>query len=122
MTLTADEFLRRFLGHVLPKGFVRIRFSGFLANRRRAALLPICCQLLAAQPRSSSACPASPDPPSSWSCPRCGGPMVIIERLSAKQLGLCALDLRSFVDTSRAPSDLGLEACLSTHSRSVPAP
>jgi Putative transposase/Transposase zinc-binding domain len=100
MTLTADEFLRRFLLHVLPKGFVRIRFFGFLANRRRASLLPLCRQLLAAQPRSSSACPASPDPPSSWSCPRCGGPMIIIERLSAKQIWLRALDLRSFVDTS----------------------
>ena len=100
ITLTADEFLRRFLWHVLPKGFVRIRFSGFLANRRRATLLPICRQLLAAQLRSSSACPASPDPPSSWSCPRCGGPMVILERLSAKQIGLRAVNLRSFVDTS----------------------
>ena len=49
MTLSADEFLRRFLLHVLPKGFVRIRFFGFLANRRRATLLPICRQLLAVQ-------------------------------------------------------------------------
>ena len=100
MTLTADEFLRRFLLHVLPKGFVRIRFFGFLANRRRASLLPICRQLLAAQPRSSSPCPASPEPPSSWSCPRCGGPMVIIERFSAKQIWNCAVDLRGFLDTS----------------------
>jgi len=100
MTLTADEFLRRFLLHVLPKGFVRIRFFGFLANRRRATLLPICRQLLPAQPPSSSACPASPQPPPPWSCPRCGGPMVIIERLTAKQIWLRAVDLRSFVDTS----------------------
>src|SRR5437867_2044294 len=35
MTVTAEEFLRRFLLHVLPRWFVRIRFSGFLANRRR---------------------------------------------------------------------------------------
>ncbi len=35
MTVTAEEFLRRFMLHVLPRGFVRIRFSGFLANRRR---------------------------------------------------------------------------------------
>jgi hypothetical protein len=100
MTLTADEFLRRFLLHVLPKGFVRIRFFGFLASRRRATLLPICRQLLPAQPPSCSACPASPQPPPSWSCPRCGGPMVIIERLTAKQIWLPAVDLRSFVDTS----------------------
>jgi hypothetical protein len=42
MTLSAQEFLRRFLPHVLPRGFVRIRFYGFLANRRRANLLPLC--------------------------------------------------------------------------------
>jgi hypothetical protein len=46
MTIAAEEFLRRFLLHVLPHGFVRIRFFGFLANRRRKALLPICQQLL----------------------------------------------------------------------------
>ena len=46
MTLSAQEFLRRFLLHVLPRGFVRIRFYGFLANRRRANLLPLCQQLL----------------------------------------------------------------------------
>jgi Putative transposase len=46
MTVTAEEFLRRFLLHVLPHGFVRIRFCGFLANRRRKALLPVCQQLL----------------------------------------------------------------------------
>jgi len=40
MTLSLDEFLRRFLLHLLPKGFVRIRHFGFLANRRRADLLP----------------------------------------------------------------------------------
>ena len=41
MTLSFDEFLRRFLRHLLPKGFVRIRHFGFLANRRRAKLLPL---------------------------------------------------------------------------------
>jgi hypothetical protein len=48
MTLKATEFLRRFLMHVLPKGFVRIRFSGFLANRQRRKLLDICRDLLEA--------------------------------------------------------------------------
>lgn len=100
MTLTADEFLRRFLLHVLPKGFVRIRFFGFLANRRRPSLLPLCRQVLAAQPPSSSLCPASSQPPSSWSCPRCGGPMILVERLSPEQIWLRAVELRSFVDTS----------------------
>jgi hypothetical protein len=39
LTLSLDEFLRRFLWHVLPKGFVRIRHFGFLANRKRATKL-----------------------------------------------------------------------------------
>ena len=46
MTVSAEEFLRRFMLHVLPRGFVRIRFFGFLANRRRKQLLPLCRQLL----------------------------------------------------------------------------
>ena len=51
MTLSLDEFLRRFLLHLLPKGFVRIRHFGFLANRRRATLLPLCFHVLnAVQP------------------------------------------------------------------------
>jgi hypothetical protein len=46
MKLPVCEFLRRFLLHVLPPGFVRIRHFGFLANRRRGTLLPLCLQLL----------------------------------------------------------------------------
>jgi hypothetical protein len=47
MTLTADEFIRRFLLHVLPEGFQRIRYYGFLANRYREQKLARCRQLLA---------------------------------------------------------------------------
>src|SRR5215471_17900306 len=46
MTLAVEEFLRRFLLHLLPRGFMRIRNFGFLANRRRAELLPLCFRLL----------------------------------------------------------------------------
>jgi len=46
MTLAADEFIRRFLLHVLPKGFVRIRHFGFLANAHREKKLALCRQLL----------------------------------------------------------------------------
>ena len=59
MTVTAEEFLRRFLLHVLPHGFVRIRFFGFLANRRRKSLLPLCRQLLQMAPPRSPI-PSSP--------------------------------------------------------------
>ena len=47
MTLPVNEFLRRFLLHVLPPGFVRIRHFGFLAHRRRGTSLPLWFQLLA---------------------------------------------------------------------------
>jgi hypothetical protein len=45
-TLSAEEFIRRFLLHVLPRGFMRIRHFGFLANRAKATDLPICRRLL----------------------------------------------------------------------------
>jgi len=85
MTLTAQEFLRRFLLHVLPRGFVRIRFYGFLANRRRANLLPLCQQLLlhdskpAATPKAESSSVVLPK----LRCPHCATHMLIIETFSA---------------------------------------
>jgi Putative transposase/Transposase zinc-binding domain len=90
LTLSVDEFLRRFLLHLLPRGFMRIRNFGFLANRRRARLLPLCFQLLASSadqsaPTASSAADhlcLSTD----WNCPVCGGSMHVVERLSAAQL------------------------------------
>lgn len=90
MTLSLDEFLRRFLLHVLPKGFVRIRNFGFLANRRRATLLPLCFQLLGAvqQPQTEQQASAAKESSPLWLCPNCGGPMVVIERLTAAQIQL----------------------------------
>lgn len=90
MTLDVHEFLRRFLLHVLPIGFVRIRYFGLLAHRRRNQLLPLCRQLVApsaAQP--STPAPAALDRPL-WACPICGGPMKVIERLTALQVRLRA--------------------------------
>jgi Putative transposase/Transposase zinc-binding domain len=87
MTVSLDEFLRRFLLHLLPKGFVRIRNFGFLANRRRATLLPRCFQLLGAPPDAK----ADQDVSSSndlWRCPKCGGPMVVVERFTATEIQL----------------------------------
>jgi hypothetical protein len=90
MTLSLDEFLRCFLLHVLPKGFVRIRHFGFLANRRRNTFLPLCLQLLGAAPPSQTEPEASPtqEPSPLWLCPQCGGRMVVIERLTAAQIQL----------------------------------
>jgi Putative transposase/Transposase zinc-binding domain len=103
MTLPVEEFLRRFLLHLLPPGFVRIRNFGFLANRRRARLLPLCFRLLqsSAENLQPTASPAAdrPHPSPLWHCPVCGGTMHVVERFSAAQLlllcspprpGLCA--------------------------------
>ncbi|HEY6349679.1 MAG TPA: IS91 family transposase [Candidatus Angelobacter sp.] len=90
ITLSLDEFLRRFLLHLLPKGFVRIRHFGFLANRRRATLLPLCFQGLDAvqPPRTESEASDAQKPIPVWVCPKCGGLMVVVERLTAAQLQL----------------------------------
>jgi hypothetical protein len=90
MTLPVDEFLRRFLLHLLPRGFVRIRNFGFLANRHRAALLPLCFHLFhsAGLPRQIEAAQTSTHTRSVplWNCPVCGGTMHVVEHLSAAQL------------------------------------
>jgi len=78
MTISVDELLRRFLLHLLPKGFVRIRNFGFLANRRRKTLLPLCFQLLGSAPQTPSAETSTGAVPALWICPKCGGPMVIV--------------------------------------------
>jgi len=98
MTLHVEEFLRRFLLHLLPKGLVRIRHFGFLANRRRAALLPVCFQVLRAATESASLPVGSNANPTAavWTCPRCGGPMTIVERLTAAQIRLRVPPLPAF--------------------------
>jgi hypothetical protein len=85
MTVSADEFLRRFLLHVLPGGFMRIRYFGFLANRCRASSLDLCRKLLGeSEPtKHESAEPLSAH--ATWPCPRCSAAMVVVERLSAAQ-------------------------------------
>jgi len=88
MTLELDEFLRRFLLHLLPEGFVRIRNFGFLANRRRSTLLPLCFQLLGTtpQPPAEEHSSSTEDAAELYRCPHCGGPMKVIERLTAAEI------------------------------------
>jgi hypothetical protein len=102
MTVTAEEFLRRFLLHVLPHGFVRIRFFGFLANRRRKLLLPLCRRLLRMALQSSSPDTLRPDSssPALWRCPRCGGPMLLMERFTALQSCPSSAEWRNRIDSS----------------------
>jgi hypothetical protein len=90
MTLEAVEFVRRFLMHVLPSGFVRVRHYGLLANRHRQEKLARCRELLGmAVTEQIDTAPTDPDviaPPSqeaavtpSRVCPRCGaGRMIVV--------------------------------------------
>ena len=85
MAVSADEFLRRFLLHLLPRGFVRIRHFGFLAARSRARLVPLCRELLA----NNTPCSLSTRVSAAsltWRCPQCAGPMTVIEKLTALQI------------------------------------
>jgi hypothetical protein len=87
MSLAVHEFLRRFLLHLLPRGFMRIRNFGFLANRRRAEFLSLCFRLLGSlQTPTPTASSSAASVHSQWNCPVCGGTMQVVERLSAAQL------------------------------------
>jgi len=82
MTLDADEFIRRFLLHVLPTGFHRIRHYGLLASAGRAANIARARLLLAVpQPEIGRSDDADAVAPPDWRppCPCCGGRMIIIE-------------------------------------------
>ena len=98
MTLPVEEFLRRFLLHLLPRGFMRIRNFGFLANRQRAMLLPLCFRLLqdVTEISAPTASSVSHHSHSLWNCPLCGGIMHVVERLSPAQLLLRSPPLHQY--------------------------
>lgn len=81
MTLAAEEFIRRFLLHVLPKGLVRIRYYGWMSNRCRNERAARCRALLAA---------AETDPPDEAvpgrRCPHCGGALETVEVIAPREL------------------------------------
>jgi hypothetical protein len=93
MTVSTDEFLRRFLIHVLPKGLVRIRHFGLFANRRRAASLLRCREVL-----DALSSPQQPQPTSHTRCSLCSGDMLIVERMTGSQL-----HFRSTLMSSHSP-------------------
>jgi hypothetical protein len=94
MTLEAVEFIRRFLLHVLPSGFVRIRQFGFLANRTRRVKLALCRALIVATPAApDKAVIVDPDRRNEYCdrtlCPRCNtGHMIPIEFVKPTRLAL----------------------------------
>ena len=101
MTLDGGEFIRRFLVHVLPDGFHRIRYYGFLGNCHRARKLQHCRELLGIAPAAPAA-----DPPADYRdrfevltgqslrlCPQCHtGLMVVIESIVRPRICLPVLD------------------------------
>jgi hypothetical protein len=89
MTLPAEEFLRRFMQHVLPRGFVKIRHYGLLANRQRAERLAVSRRLLGVQAAAALAVVAAPDSVAVEvnaaalpHCPQCGGTRLVRMDLS----------------------------------------
>ena len=94
MHLSTDEFIRRFLIHVLPSGFHRIRHTGFLANGIRRDRIGQIRRLLAAEPEPTQmpdeATNSEPDAPLVHQpCPKCGGAMIIIEIFLRGQTPKC---------------------------------
>lgn len=86
MTVTADEFIRRFLLHTLPPGFQRIRHYGLLASRNKKAHLLLCRRLIQSAtewlPSAEQIAPAIPEAAAHTLCPVCRlGHMVRIEIL-----------------------------------------
>ncbi len=94
MTLTSHEFMRRFLLHVLPTGFHRIRHYGLVSNTGRKKYLAQARELLQCKELDASTdaetnrveTTISDDASTTFVCPECGGPMIIIEVFVAGQL------------------------------------
>ena len=106
MTLEAVEFIRRFLLHVLPSGFVHIRHFGFLANRKRKKKLALCRSLLPARQTAIEASGGSTSDGDSTTaeqlshrCPVCKtGRLILVQLLTA---AACAcLPVPMIADTS----------------------
>jgi hypothetical protein len=73
LTLSAEEFLRRFVQHVLPKGFMKIRHYGLLSSRHREARLHLARRLLLPKVALSGSGSDEIKPAEPWRCPQCSG-------------------------------------------------
>jgi hypothetical protein len=89
MTLEVGEFIRRFLTHVLPKGFHRIRHYGLLAGSARGESIAQARELLevaattTTDPEDEAAADDRPQSVLATPCPCCGGRMIVIETFDA---------------------------------------
>ena len=105
MTLDAAEFIRRFLLHVLPKGFHRIRHYGLFAGTVRAQNIERARQALAASKATPESSRAEADsetetPSSARRCPCCGGRMIIVETFEGARPARSPPPSRIRIDTS----------------------
>lgn len=91
MSLMGVEFIRRFLLHVLPRGFMRIRHYGFLANRLRQASLALCRQLLHAVTSATEPDPSASPCTRGVVCPECHRGRMIASRPLPARPGLSQL-------------------------------
>jgi hypothetical protein len=98
MTLDATEFIRRFLLHVLPKGLVRIRYYGWMANRRRRERAARCRELLGAEPMEALLISLSG--PGGRRCPVCGGAVEVVEIILPRELARCRRSGQRVPDSS----------------------
>jgi len=99
MSLAAEEFIRRFLLHVLPKGFVRIRHYGWMANRCRRDSSALCRVLLGQEGVPAAMLPA-PTPAPFRRCPFCGGAVEVIEMIVPRELSRYRQCRKREIDTS----------------------
>jgi len=87
MTLTAPEFIRRFLLHILPERFVKIRYFGILSNRTRRVNVKLCRWLTGWRFWRNAALPPERTGADPWLCPRCGkGKMIVTRWFDSKSL------------------------------------
>jgi hypothetical protein len=89
--LDGMEFLRRFLQHVLPDGFMKVRHVGVLHASCAIPLATSRRMIVQAPPSASQPPPRTPPPPRAARCPTCGAPMCVVMRVWASP--------RAFVDT-----------------------
>lgn len=88
MTLHATEFLRRYVQHILPRGFVRIRHYGYLANCCRENSITLARKLIGFTPAVRAPDNAAAAPGATWKCPACGGAMQLGPMLGEAALAL----------------------------------
>ena len=98
MTLAAEEFIRRFLLHVLPKGLVRIRYYGWMANRCRRERAALCRALLGEEAAPPPTTPGAISAPRQ--CPFCGGPVEVVEMIVPRELSRYRRCRRRELDSS----------------------